>query len=450
MPLHEDFYLHFIKDLESLLNPQNTSMLVAFSGGADSSVLLHLLHQLSKTQSVAITALHVHHGIRGEEADRDAVFAERFCYERNIPFVLKHCDVPTYAREHTMGFEEAARHLRYRILNEYCIEHRISYIVTAHNANDNAETVLFHLARGTALTGASGIARLNKPLLRPLLSFTKEEILSYADSNGIPYVVDSTNSDLQYTRNKIRHTVIPALESVRHDAVKAILRFSESARQDDEALYCMANDYEAITDTAALAKLPKALLLRVLVIKYRKIANNEISNEHLLLAATKIILAAQGQFSGYLSLPGKITLAIDRHHTVMVNAISYTNTVVPITLSAEFNGIFASQYRICVTPCELESTDALFSIVLPKSILPDITVRTRLEGDKYRYGKMTHKVKKLLCDYHIPRHARSTLPFFLYRKSILYIPGLPQSDLLKQFSDCTEERCRISVFSIKQ
>ena len=226
-------------------------MLVAFSGGADSTALLHLTHTLAFAQKHPpfITALHVNHGIRGDEAQRDAEFCRRFCEERNIPFVLYEADAPAQAKQRALSLEEAAREVRYECITAYLREHPdICCVLTAHHADDQTETVLFRLLRGTSLRGLCGIPKTRMltvtddsvpegfrqvPIYRPLLSFSKEMLNDYLSINRIAHVTDSTNAENDASRNLLRNTVIPAAKTVNPAFCHALRRLSETAAEDD-------------------------------------------------------------------------------------------------------------------------------------------------------------------------------------------------------------------------
>ena len=215
------------------------TLLAAVSGGADSICMLHLLHTLSAPLQLSLCCVHVHHGIRGVTADRDAAFVRAFCEERSIPFALKKVDATAYAAAHPhVSPEEAARVLRYAALEEDVTAPR-TFLCTAHNADDNAETVLLHLFRGTGLRGLAGMPE-RRPgqrttILRPLLSVTRAEIEAYNDANGLSFVEDETNEDTAYTRNALRHEILPvAAEKIN---AKASLHITENAREVAELLH---------------------------------------------------------------------------------------------------------------------------------------------------------------------------------------------------------------------
>ncbi len=182
----------------------------ALSGGADSVCLLLVLNEFSERYKITVKAVHVNHHLRGEESDRDEKFCADLCKRLDIPLEIRHVDVKTLAAEKGLSCEEAARELRYKAFNElHCDK-----ITTAHNLNDNAETVLFNLARGTGLKGLTGIPPVRDNIIRPLLSCTREEIEVYLKEHNQDYVTDSTNLSDDFSRNKIRHTIIPLMKEL--------------------------------------------------------------------------------------------------------------------------------------------------------------------------------------------------------------------------------------------
>lgn len=213
---------------------------VACSGGVDSLTLLFSLAKLG----YQLACGHVHHGLR-ETADRDEQHVRTFCEERNIPFRSAHVDVPGRVRETGESVEEAARNLRYEALLRMAAESGCRYIALAQHAEDEAETVLFNLIRGSGIRGLTGMApksarrdekQQESPifLVRPFLFATKEEIVSFARNCGLQWVEDETNACDDYTRNQMRHSVIPALSQIREDAVEKISETAEILRAADD------------------------------------------------------------------------------------------------------------------------------------------------------------------------------------------------------------------------
>lgn len=210
-------------------------VLVAVSGGADSMCLLHLLWDISQTMRFSVSAATFDHQIRPEGAS-DAEFVADWCQERGIPCVKGSGNVPQYAREHHLGLEEAARILRYAFLRTTASERHCSKIATAHNANDNAETVLLHLVRGSGLNGLGGIRPVHQEVIRPILCCTRREIEAYLMEHNLPHVEDATNADTAYRRNYLRHEVLPRLMEQNPGLLEGLLRSGESLRADEEYL----------------------------------------------------------------------------------------------------------------------------------------------------------------------------------------------------------------------
>ena len=188
---------------------------VGVSGGADSVCLLHLMWRLSKKLPYRLIVVHVDHSVRKESAD-DASYVERLCCEMEIPFFLKKADMSGYAKEYGLSPEEAGRRLRYEAYEEALKKYRqgeeTCKIAVAHNANDRAETMLFHIFRGSGLKGLGSIRPVRDSVIRPLLCLEREEIERYLADQHLEYCIDSTNEGDEYTRNRIRHHILPYAE----------------------------------------------------------------------------------------------------------------------------------------------------------------------------------------------------------------------------------------------
>lgn len=262
--------------------PPHTAVLCGFSGGADSVTLLSVLSELSggygDVPPFLLCACHVHHGIRGEEADADEAFCRAFCRERDIPFYALHADVPRLAEETGDSLETCGRKVRYRFFDETgkkLLEQHPELtgvrIATAHTASDNAETVLFHLARGTGLSGLTGIPPVRENIVRPLIDCTREEIEAYCQAQGLSYVTDESNEDISYSRNRIRHEVLPTLEQINSGTVRHIARTAATLRRDADCFDAMQQDLlsrslleEGAYAAPVLAAAPDAVLIRAL------------------------------------------------------------------------------------------------------------------------------------------------------------------------------------------
>lgn len=251
------------------LIPSGTSVLCAVSGGADSMCLLHCLHSRADELGINVKAAHFDHCLRGEESKRDRRFVEEWCAEHGVKCISAAGDVAEFARNNGLGTEEAARQLRYEFLEKTADEQKCDVIATAHNADDNAETMLLNLTRGTGLKGLCGIPRRRGRIIRPLLEVTRNEIEKYLEANGVSHVEDSTNAGDEYTRNLIRHRVMPVLREINPAFSTAALRTSKLLREDEEYLNSLAESFckkhgEAlpVKELAALAKPAAARVFR--------------------------------------------------------------------------------------------------------------------------------------------------------------------------------------------
>ena len=208
-------------------------ILAGVSGGADSVCMLLVLKRLQKEIGFSLEAVHIEHGIRGIESENDAVFVTELCEKNNIPLQVFSVRAKEFAKEKKIGLEEAARILRYDCYIKAAkkIANQNVKVALAHHADDNAETILFQMVRGSGIDGLSGIAPRRRlaegsEVIRPLLSVTRAEIEEYLKDAGQKYCVDSTNQDVAYSRNRIRHEVLPLLECVN---TKAIAHMNQSA-----------------------------------------------------------------------------------------------------------------------------------------------------------------------------------------------------------------------------
>ncbi|MBQ2387863.1 MAG: tRNA lysidine(34) synthetase TilS [Clostridia bacterium] len=208
---------------------------VALSGGADSTALLYGLLALREKFDLTVTAAHVNHMLRGEESDRDERFVRDLCEKLGVALSVGKFDIPALRKKGESG-EECARRVRYAFLAEVAD----GKIATAHTADDNAETVLFNLIRGAGITGACGIPVKRDNIIRPLILCSRKDIENYCEKNGISFVTDSSNLTDDYTRNRIRHKIIPEMKEINPSLCDGVSRFSETLRDADELILSLA------------------------------------------------------------------------------------------------------------------------------------------------------------------------------------------------------------------
>lgn len=285
--------------LQSAGRPEHCICTAAFSGGADSTALLLCLHDLRETLDIDLRAVHVHHGIRGAEADRDAAFCAEICKQQDIPLLTVYVDVPAYAAAYHLSLETAARRLRYQALEQAAAE---GVIVTAHHAGDQAETVLFHLLRGSGLRGMRGILPVSGRIRRPLLDAEKADILGFLRDRGQCYVEDSTNFTDECSRNRLRQEIMPLLQrenpaAVQHIARTAMLLAEDEALLSEQAAAALQSGRDPVTGgVSGLADYPKPIRMRV----YMQMLEDTPKSVHIdpayqqLLAIDRIVLAGVG------------------------------------------------------------------------------------------------------------------------------------------------------------
>ena len=198
---------------EKKLIDKNDRILIALSGGPDSVFLLHFLKKFKRRFKIELGALHVNHRLRGNNADEDEKFCKQICKELGIEYFTVKKNVKSFALKRKISLEEAGRKIRYSVLESTAAKNKYNKIATAHNANDNAETVLLNLIKGTGIKGISGIDVKRKEIIRPVINLKKDEILNYLDQKKLRYRIDETNFSNDYERNFIRNEIIPLIKS---------------------------------------------------------------------------------------------------------------------------------------------------------------------------------------------------------------------------------------------
>ena len=225
-------------------------IVIGVSGGADSVCLVFVLKELSKELKLELCIVNIEHGIRGDESKTDSAFVKSLSEKLNIPFIGYEIDVPKKSKEMKESIETAARNARYDAFFKAAKEFGANKIAVAHNANDNVETMIFNMARGTSFAGLSGIPPANHMIIRPLLCLTRAEIERYAEENGLDYVTDSTNFETDYSRNKIRHQVLPKLMEINSEAVTHLTALGNDANEIMEFVNTKRDEvYDSVTHT---------------------------------------------------------------------------------------------------------------------------------------------------------------------------------------------------------
>ncbi|MBR5586758.1 MAG: tRNA lysidine(34) synthetase TilS [Clostridia bacterium] len=397
---------------------ETDSVLVAFSGGADSMCLLHIL----KTLSYNVSAAHFNHMLRGEESFKDEKASADFCKSLNIPFFLHRANIAEIAKSEGISEETAGRQERYRFFRHIASENGISKIATAHNLNDNAETVLMHLIRGCSTDGLSGIPKCRDNIVRPLLSCSRNEIEDYCEHHGLPYVTDSTNLESIYTRNKIRHELLPVLAEFNPNILSALTTLSDTALADKEFFSSLTYDLigtATSVPTEKLTPLPNSLLTRA-VARLGSNAGLSCEHRHIISVANFIRCEKPGKIcvpGGYFESSCGIVSALTDATGGFYHSISPTGTI-------QIKGYTLSSESEITSDCYF---------VLPAD--GKIAVRSRKSGDRIRVRGMTKKLSDLFIDKKIPASRRDEIPLLTLNDEIIYVFGVEKSDLTFNFEN---------------
>ncbi|MBE6903385.1 MAG: tRNA lysidine(34) synthetase TilS [Ruminococcaceae bacterium] len=221
------------KAIEKYNMLDNTSGIVlGLSGGADSVALFHILKNICKEKNIKLFAAHINHMLRDEAAFSDEEFVKKLCAQENIKLFVLRKDISLLAEQTNQGIEECARNVRYEFFNKILADTNSQKIAVAHNSDDCAETLLFNLTRGAGLKGLRGILPVRDNIIRPLLFVKKEDILNYCNKNNFSFVQDMSNFSLDYTRNKLRHNVLPALCDINPEVVSSFSKTASSLSED--------------------------------------------------------------------------------------------------------------------------------------------------------------------------------------------------------------------------
>lgn len=402
------------------LLPRDGRILCAVSGGADSMYLLFRLRELGYDAAAA----HFNHGIRGKAADRDEAFVRDICKEHGIPFLSEKGDATAYARENGLGLEDAARRLRYAFLDRAADALGAAVIATAHTADDNAETVLMHLVRGAGLRGLCGIPPVRGRIVRPILDDTHDDALSYLSKHGLPNVEDETNACDDMTRNRLRHSVMPALKQENPALTEAICRMTALLREDEAYLSGLADRFirEKSVDESLpageLAALPRPVALRVV----RGMAGGGITAQQ---AEAVLHIAANG---GYADVTGT---RIGTSGGRIFFGVSEADTLPDRTLSVgQFTALpekklLVKAERIPAAPQDVYTSFNTFFLKCA-NIDGDLIVGARRPGDTIRPAgrHITKSVRRLLAESGVPAWQRGAIPVIRDGRGVLGIYGV--------------------------
>ena len=427
---------------QSLL-PDGASVLVGLSGGADSVALLKVLRRLSAAHGWSVSAAHFNHGIRGVGAEADEHFCRELCEFEGVKLYCETEDIPAFAKANGLSIESAGRQRRYEFLERVRARQGIDYIAVAHHMDDNAESVLLHLFRGSGLLGLTGIQPKRGRIVRPLLGVRRSQIEAYLEAEGSTYCTDETNLLPDGTRNRLRLEVMPYLEQHINSALVPTLCSTAELLLQDEA-YLSGQAEEALErargdggfDRAMLDELPTPIKARAIRMALAE-AGAEVDIERVHVEAVMELL--HGRTGAMLTLPRAVAynsyslIKFESGDSMPDQPEFETELVIPgeVTTPA---GVFKTEVIEDVSVFYKSKTVAFLD--MDRITLP-VTVRTRREGDRFHPvgAPGRRKLKEYFIDKKVERKVRDTIPLAAIEDEVLFIPGFGASDTAKITED---------------
>lgn len=405
--------------------PKSGIVLCAVSGGKDSMCLLGMLSELAPTYGFELRCAHFDHKLRGEESDRDRAFVEAYCKERGIPCYVGFADVSGYAKENGLGIEEAARTLRYAFLEKTAEDIGAEHIATAHTADDNAETLILNLVRGSGLKGLCGIPPVRGKIIRPLLQTTGAEVLKYLEEKGIPHVEDSTNEKDDYARNRLRHRVVPELERLNKGFDENLIRCLELLREDEEFLASLAQEFidksysGGSLPVLEFSLLPKPVSARALQL----IVPCGLSEKHINAVRS---LASGDEKHAYADLPGlRVARDYDRlFFGAKEHSIIGKRELKPGTVTEVPEALLEITCEFIKNCKEIHNSFNIF-FFKNDSICGKMFVKSRSEGEKVRLvgRNCTKTLKKLFSEAKLNGEGKTLVPVIYDEEGVIAVFG---------------------------
>ena len=423
------------RELEFLNNniQDNTSVVIACSGGPDSMCLLSLVNNLSTTKNITVICAHVNHKLR-KESEEEAQMVERYCKENNI--IFESMEITDYLNGEFS--EEDARIRRYNFFDQVINKYQAAYLLTAHHGDDLIETVLMRLTRGSNLSGYIGIKQINTndsyKILRPLLTTTKEAILKYNQENNIPYAIDSSNDNLKYTRNRYRNVVLPFLKNEDANVHLKYLKFSEELIACDNFISDYIASKNIIVDNSILInklnsetqfikrKAIELLIKEIQKNDYLAISDNQMQEIIKLLDKSNKSVDLN---NNYKCINEYGILKIVKNEDSNLTEIIFDKDV----STKYFNFYYNTK----------DGNDSNYSIYLSSDdiVLP-LKLRAKQDGDRMIVKNMggSKKISDIFIDCKVPKNKREEYPILVDAKdTIIWVPGLKKSQFAKDKSE---------------
>ena len=455
MPSESDQLVNSIYKNVQSVNLIGASITVGVSGGPDSLAMLDMLHKISSKTRLTLNVAHLNHGIRGKKSEEDGEFVKKFCEALNIPCFIQTRDIPKIAKSESLSLETAARMERHRFLWEISDKCGASPIALGHTLDDQVESILMHLIRGSGLDGLKGMELMSDRTLagkkltifRPLLSISRDAILNYCREQALNPRTDSTNSSLEFTRNSVRLKLIPTLESYNPSVKKNLFRFSQIIAEDVKFLekasedawnLCVSNNNGIlIIDTELFNDFPGALAYRILrrAIRVVKGSPDNISQTHL----KSTLALAVSKNCNSINLPEQIT-ARKMYNKLLIHKCGEILTdLPPIHFESRVSApgittIPGWQIETSVDTAPADYVENKMELGghawLDLDIKDNLSVRKRSPGDIFHPTGMknTKKIQDFMTDRKIPKDLRDRIPLLVGDNGIAWIVGWRTAD----------------------
>lgn len=422
-------------------------VIVACSGGADSMCLLSLMIEKQQQTDFELVALHVNHNIRDKESDRDENFVREFCEQKNVKFISVSVNAVEEAKKTGKTLEQSARELRYGSFAKVLEKEKANKIAVAHHKDDQAETILMHIFRGSSLKGASGMANVSGNIIRPLLDFSRKDIEQYNKKHHVPNVEDSTNNDVNFCRNFIRKEILPKIEKVYPSVVNSLCEFAKRCKVDDDFIMeqipsnVFVQGKDEIKILQNVEQMSNAIKTRIIKTAFEKIGVfADIEQKHL-LAVSELFKLKSGS---RISLPNSL-FGTKVYDGVVISKKRKKEKVQdkPFLIGeTEFKG-FGKIFAIDIT----DKQDPEFgdgNHYLDFAKIPFSAVwRTRKDGDLFtKFGGGTKKLNDYFTDKKVERSLRDNIPVLAVGNKILVVAGMDISENVK-ISSKTEQIVKI-------
>ncbi|UWD49298.1 tRNA lysidine(34) synthetase TilS [Clostridioides difficile] len=437
-------------------------IVLGLSGGPDSVCLLHVLNRLKKDFNIEIYAAHLNHQIRGIEAQKDALYVSKLCEDMGIVFFVKSINVPKYCENEGLSLEEGARKLRYEMFYEIKDKIKANKIAIGHNLNDQAETVMMRIMRGTGLKGLKGIDYIrDNCIIRPILDVERIDIEEYCKAYNLNPRIDKTNLENIYTRNKIRLDLLPYMkDNFNSNVIESIVRMSNSLKSDNDYIEKEAEaKFKEVSNIKEksfveinledFVCLHDAIKVRVLrnSIKHILGDTNFVDQRHI---EDIMSLESDSKVNKMITLPRNIFVYRKKDSIILTNEEIVTEEI-EFYYNIPSNGFIKIKELKQIIETQVMSIDRYKSMKLDNSskgfdfnkVKGGIVIRSRRQGDKIKLAVGSKKVKDLFIDLKIPREERCKIPIITDSEGIICVGDYKISENYK-IDESTKEVLKIN------